>query len=138
MQFMPWSQELEIGIGEIDDQHQWLVSLTNQLHTHLSHGEPDQTLIGDCLAQLLDYTMNHFIAEEELLRRLGYPETDAHVQQHNMFCQQVMELLDRHDSGDQVGCAALDLLKNWLINHITRADKAYVDYFRQQKLDVNI
>ncbi|MFB1011226.1 MAG: bacteriohemerythrin [Thiopseudomonas sp.] len=136
MQFMPWSQDLEIGIGEVDEQHQWLVNLTNQLHTHMNEGQLDPQRIGDCLEQLMDYTMNHFIAEEELLKRHGYPDTDEHIRQHNQFCQQVMALQDRHEAGERVGNEAVDLLKNWLINHITRIDRDYVDYFRANNITV--
>lgn len=130
MVFMPWTKELEIGIAEIDEQHQWLVNLTNQLHETMSACEPDNERIGDILEQLIDYTMNHFIVEEELFERLGYPETDAHKAQHNVFCQKIMELLGRHDSGETVGVETLDLLKNWLLHHICKVDKAYVEHFR--------
>lgn len=137
MQFMPWSADLEIGVGEIDEQHQWLVNLTNQLHAHMSEtGALNADLISDCLSQLIDYTMNHFIAEEELFNRLGYPDSAAHIEQHNKFCKQVMELLERHDSGESVGSEAVELLKNWLINHITKVDKAYVDYFHAHNISI--
>lgn len=131
MVFMPWTNELEIGIAEIDEQHQWLVDLTNQLHTTMSQSEQNRERIGEVLEQLIDYTMNHFIVEEELFARLGYPETEAHKKQHDAFCKRVMGLLERHDSGETVGAEALDLLKNWLINHITKVDKAYVEFFRE-------
>ncbi|MBS7326419.1 MAG: bacteriohemerythrin [Thiopseudomonas sp.] len=136
MQFMPWSQDLEIGIGEVDEQHQWLVNLTNQLHAQMNDGQLNPQRIGDTLEQLMDYTMNHFIAEEELIKRHGYPGTDEHIRQHNAFCQQIMALQDRHEAGETVGNEAVDLLKNWLLNHITRIDKDYVDYFKANNISV--
>ena len=36
MLFMPWSEQLEVGIAEIDKQHRWLVDTTNSLHALLS------------------------------------------------------------------------------------------------------
>lgn len=136
MQFMPWSQDLEIGIGEVDEQHQWLVNLTNQLHAQMNDGQLNPQRIGDTLEQLMDYTMNHFIAEEELIKRHGYPGADEHIRQHNAFCQQIMALQDRHEAGETVGNEAVDLLKNWLLNHITRIDKDYVDYFKANNISV--
>ena len=35
MTFMPWTQALEVGIAEIDEQHRWLVEQTNALHQAL-------------------------------------------------------------------------------------------------------
>lgn len=137
MIFMPWTSELEIGIAEIDEQHQWLVDLTNQLHTTMSQSEQDRERIGNILEQLIDYTMNHFIVEEELFERLGYPETEAHKAQHNVFCRNVMDLLMRHDSGEVVNTEMLKLLKNWLLHHICKVDKAYVEHFRAHNIEPN-
>lgn len=123
MLFMPWGEHLEIGIAEIDEQHRWLVDTTNSLHALLSTGDAQAAELGVILEQLMDYTMNHFIVEEEIFDRLGYPESDAHKAQHNIFCEKVMDLLTRHDMGETVGVEALNLLKSWLTNHIVKVDK---------------
>lgn len=132
MLFMPWNEQLEIGIAEIDEQHRWLVDTTNTLHILLSTGSARADEIGQILEQLMNYTMNHFIVEEELFERLGYPESAAHKAQHNVFCERVMDLLTRHDMGETVGLDALNLLKSWLTNHIVKVDKQYVKHFRAQ------
>ncbi len=130
MLFMPWGEHLEVGIAEIDEQHRWLVDTTNSLHALLSTGDAQAAELGVILEQLMDYTMNHFIVEEEIFDRLGYPESDAHKAQHNIFCEKVMDLLTRHDMGETVGVEALNLLKSWLTNHIVKVDKQYVEHFR--------
>lgn len=136
MLFMPWNEQLEIGIAQIDEQHRWLVDITNTLHGLLSAGNAHAEELGHILEQLMDYTMNHFIVEEELFHRLGYPESNAHKAQHNVFCERVMDLLTRHDMGELVGLDALNLLKNWLTNHIIKIDKKYVEYFRTQGIAI--
>ena len=70
MTFWPWSEELEVGISDIDQQHRWLVDQTNRLHEALENQAEDSE-IGDLLEGLMDYTMNHFIVEEPLFARLG-------------------------------------------------------------------
>lgn len=129
MEFWPWSEAFEIGIAEIDEQHYWLVQQTNRLHKALS--ENNNLSVGELLEELMDYTMNHFIVEEEIFARLGYPETQEHLKQHTRFCEQIMGLLMRHDNGEAVGPECLEMLKNWLTHHILKADKAYVAFFRQ-------
>ncbi len=136
MLFMPWNEKLEVGIDEIYQQHRWLVDTTNQLHALLSSGEPQRDQVGTILEQLMEYTMNHFIVEEEIFLRLGYPESAAHKAQHNIFCEQVMDLLTRHDQGETVGINALKLLKSWLTNHIDKVDKQYVAHFRAQGIAI--
>lgn len=129
MTFWPWSKELEVGIGEIDEQHKWLVEQTNQLHDALEAGA-DREAVGDILENLMDYTMNHFIVEEDLFARLGYPESAAHKEEHDAFTSKVMTLLDRHENGEFAGDDALLLLKEWLTHHILKVDKAYVSHFQ--------
>ena len=130
MTFMPWTEELEVGIAEIDEQHRWLVDQTNALHDALL-GDAPTAVVGALLEGLMDYVTNHFIVEEDLFQRLGYPQADAHQAQHNLFSGQIMSLLSRHDQGEAVGPQTLTLLKDWLIHHILKVDKAYVQHFRQ-------
>ena len=133
MTFMPWTQALEVGIAEIDEQHRWLVEQTNALHQALQ-GEAPRAQVGALLEGLMDYVINHFIVEENLFARLGYPEAEAHQAQHDLFSGQVMSLLDRHEAGEAVGADALELLKDWLTHHILKVDKAYVAHFRAHGL----
>ena len=133
MTFMPWTQALEVGIAEIDEQHRWLVDQTNDLHEALRAGASREQ-VGALLEGLMDYVMNHFIVEENLFIRLGYPDTEAHQAQHNLFSGQVMSLLSRHDCGETVSAETLELLKDWLTHHILKVDKAYVAHFRAHGL----
>lgn len=130
--FMPWTDELLTGISEVDSQHKWLVDATNRLHDELSKPEADGAAVGEILEGLVDYTYNHFIMEEELFERLGYPETAAHKAQHNVFTSKISGLLMRHEAGEIASGEALELLKNWLIHHIMQTDKAYVGFFREK------
>ena len=136
MLFMPWSQQFEVGITEIDQQHRWLVNTTNTLHALLNTEDAQAQEIGSILEQLMDYSMNHFIIEEELFQRFDYPDSDSHKAQHNAFCEQVMSLLTRHDMGEAVGLDALNLLKDWLSNHILKVDKQYVEHFQAQGIAI--
>lgn len=130
--FMPWNDELLTGIKDVDIQHKWLVDATNRLHDELSKPQPDPATIGDILEGLVDYTYNHFIMEEELFERLGYPETAAHKAQHNVFTSKISGLLIKHESGEVSSGEALELLKDWLIHHIMKTDKAYVPFLQSK------
>lgn len=130
MTFMPWSSELEVGIAQIDEQHRWLVDKTNQLYDSLASADADTAAVGEVLEAMMDYTVNHFIVEEELFQRLGYPESTEHKAQHDKFIAQVMDLLQRHEAGEVSGNETLSLLADWLSHHILKVDKAYVAHFR--------
>jgi hemerythrin len=132
MAFMAWTDELATGISQVDEQHKWLVDATNRLHDALNQPTPDAAAVSDVLFGLVDYTYNHFIMEEELFQRLGYPETEAHKAQHNAFTGKVTALLQRHEHGEPVTNETLVFLKDWLIQHIMKTDKAYVPFLKEK------
>ena len=131
MTFMPWTSELELGIEEIDNQHKELVRLANVLHDEISGPAPQREAIGAVLEGLVDYTHNHFIVEEVLFQQHDYPETPAHQAQHNRFTEKAMDLLLRFEDGEEVSTEALDFLKDWLVHHICRVDRAYLSFFQE-------
>jgi hemerythrin len=128
MSFMVWSEALSVGLGSVDEQHGWLVDATNRLHAELARGTPDRQVTGNIIEGLMDYTMNHFIMEEALFLEHGYPEAAAHKTQHDAFTAKIMETLIRFEEGQEVGGETLDFLKQWLVEHIMRVDKAYAPF----------
>ena len=130
MSFMPWSEALQLGIATIDEQHHWLVDATNALHDELSKATPDRAAIGHILEGLVDYTVNHFVLEEELFARFGYQENAAHKAEHDGFTAKVMQLLLKFEQGENVGLDAMTLLKEWLQHHILIVDRAYVPFLQ--------
>ena len=130
MTFMPWSSALMLGIPRIDAQHQTLVQLINTLYDELSNPIPERAVIGQVLEGLVDYTHNHFIEEEVMFQRYGYPQTAEHTAEHAHFTAQAMDWLLRFEAGEDVDLEALDFLKDWLRCHILEEDRAYVPFFQ--------
>ncbi len=130
MGFMQWSDEFAFGLDGIDGQHQWLFSATNALHDALSAAQPDRAVIGALIEGLVDYTMNHFVAEEELFQRSGYAQAEAHKAEHDRFTASAFELLTKFEAGEPLTLETMDFLKSWLTHHIQKVDRAYVPYMQ--------
>ncbi len=128
MTFMPWSKALSVGMPAIDEQHHWLVDTMNRLHSELASREPDRAEVAQVLEGLMDYTVNHFVAEEVLFERYSYPQAQAHKALHDQFTRKVMQLLTEHEAGKSLGGEVVALLKEWLVQHIMGTDKAYVPF----------
>jgi len=124
MHFLEWSDEYEIGIPEIDAQHQGLVDCINDLAE--VKDQQDIRVIQDVFARLIDYTVNHFKYEEDLQASAGYENIDGHKQQHVMFVRKMETFQKRAAVGENVAMAVLSLLKLWLLAHIQREDMGYV------------
>lgn len=129
MALMPWNDELALGIASIDAQHRDLLDRVNLLHDQL--GNPKAA--GDILEDLVDATMNHFIAEEELLKRHGYAQADAHTSAHSGHTGKLVQLLDQFQAdAAAMNQASLSTLKDWLTQHILVDDKACAAFLQSK------
>ncbi|WP_047043224.1 bacteriohemerythrin [Vibrio mexicanus] len=125
---MEWSSELDIGLAEINRQHQTLLHLINELNHLLKHNY-GLASVKRVVQGLIGYTANHFKYEEILFEQVGYSGTKAHIEKHNNLVGQVLEFQKRVESGEDIGEELLSFLKDWLRTHIMSEDKAYSKTF---------
>ena len=125
MTLMTWDSTWSVNVKEIDAQHQKLIGIVNELHEAMKAGKA-RDVLGGVLAQLADYTVYHFRAEEKLLQLHGYPEYGAHEKEHETFTKAVLDLKARNDRGGLIlTINVLAFLKDWLTGHILKTDKNY-------------
>mgnify|MGYP003521541962 FL=1 len=132
MTFMPWNQAYSVGLENVDEQHRWLFDATNRLHNEVSKTVRSRLVIGDILEGLMDYTMNHFIMEEELFQRYSYPDAQAHKALHDKFTATIMGMVTNFENGANIENEMLEMLKHWLVQHIMQTDTAYIPFFQEQ------
>lgn len=127
--FVEWSNELSVGIEEIDTQHQVLVDLLNQIHEAIQqrHGAE---VTQDIVLKLDEYTRVHFAVEESLMRILHYPDYERHKEEHDQLVARLAGLHAKLDEGKgALGFELAQLLKHWLTKHIMEVDQRYVSHF---------
>lgn len=122
----PWNATFATGIEVIDEQHQTLVDLLNQLARCIT-SDADKLDIYAVFDALTDYALHHFQTEEGIWRRhLGVndPATLAHEQSHHDFVAEVARV--RQVAGtsqdDQTADQVLSFLTRWLAFHILEDD----------------
>lgn len=124
-----WNDRFATGIGSIDQQHQQLFEAVNRLHEAYVQGDPLPE-IQKALDFLLQYTVEHFRAEEDHMERLGYPGFAAHAVEHARLFDQVAVLKTRFDSGRAMSGDLTAFFADWLKHHIHQVDMAYVSYLK--------
>jgi len=131
MALIEWSDNLSVKINSIDEQHQTLVGMVNELHDSMEKGDSKDEL-GKVLGGLAGYTVKHFGYEENLFDKHGYPETDDHKKEHSDLINQVQDLQNRYktDESFTLGSDVMEFLKNWLTNHIQGTDKKYSSFLQ--------
>ena len=122
---MPWTQDLTVGVGMIDDQHKMLFEKADKLY-EAGRNHQAKEYIGELLKFLDDYTKKHFADEEKYMLSLNYPGFSAQKQAHADFIRQLAKLRCDYDaSGGNVLVVinANQLMLHWLTQHISVMDK---------------
>jgi len=126
--YIEWNDSFSVGVLVMDDQHKRFLSFLNELHGAMKKGMGVQA-IGKILTDLAQYTDYHFKAEEDLMKRHGYPELEYQKEAHRRFVEKVAEIRKRYEGGDHsVISEALTAVRDWLINHIQKMDRKYGPY----------
>ena len=121
-----WTDQLNVGIEVIDQQHRRIVEYINQLDDARSNNSSREE-IGFLINELVDYTISHFGFEESLQEEAGYPFLKSHQKVHELFTKRVADFQTRYNNGEDVTKGLNSLLVTWLFNHIKRDDNDYVE-----------
>ena len=129
MTIVAWDDSYRVGVELFDLQHEKLVRILNELH-HAMDRQENRQAQADLLDEFLTYATVHFAAEEKYLRENGYPDYATHRGEHNQFKTQLIDFKSRFDTGQTaMTVSIMQFLKQWLVEHILSADKAYGEYF---------
>ncbi len=124
-----WSDDLSVGIDEIDEQHKVLVDLLNEFHEAIQQHKGSE-VASEILKRLGDYTRIHFAVEESIMRLLDYPDYENHKIEHDSLIDELNELVEKLQSGKKsVNFELLHFLKLWLTKHIRESDAQYTPHF---------
>jgi len=126
MTYFVWDSSFNIGVDVIDQQHRRIVDYINRL----DEVQRDKNLekLQQVVSELVDYTLTHFIFEEELLEKANYPFISAHKKVHEAFKNRVSAYQERLNNGEDISKEVLSELRIWLTNHIKKDDRDYSSY----------
>jgi hemerythrin len=129
MPFTKWTDELSIGIPELDEEHKQWLEILNELHDAMGDNT-DEKLIKDIIKRMLEYSVMHLTHEEMHMLEHKYHLFEAHKEKHNRLIHKVELLLDRVNGNStfRLTVETVLLLKHWLTNHIMVTDKKYGEY----------
>jgi hemerythrin-like metal-binding protein len=125
MPLIEWKDEMSVNIREFDFHHKKLIALTNKLHYAINE-KRGAVVIGEVLAEVSNYTLYHFFAEEELMDKYEYPESVQHREEHIKLTEKTLQLMDDfRNYKDSIEKEMLDFLIEWISHHIFVTDKKY-------------
>lgn len=127
--YIVWSQDNQLGIAILDEQHRAIVSTINSLFYFIQE-KLGAAAVEPTLRVLVEYTKLHFTTEERLMKQAGYLQFDEHIQLHHKLAEQTIALTQSHVEAESAK-ETLRFLKDWWINHINVEDRKYAPAVRR-------
>jgi len=131
MKFIEWNPDYELEIKIVDQQHQKLIDIINELHDAMLQRHSREKL-PKILQALTDYTLIHFRTEEELMQRYNYKHKASHHDEHENFVKKVLEWKAQLEKNYTISIEIVHYLKEWLNEHILATDKDMATFLREK------
>ncbi len=132
MDYFSWSSRLDLGDPRIDSQHAGIAATLNDLRD-CGNGGSDRAGCRGVLGTLADRMAAHFATEEELFSVSGYPDADAHSEEHRKLLGELHRLRDEFDQNAPLGERVMQYMRVWITAHVLVFDKAYAAFARMRK-----
>jgi len=132
-----WTEKLESGYKEIDDQHRDLINRINEffdgLEKHYTSEATTRTL-----KYLVGYVKKHFSTEERLMTEYGYEEYDHHYAAHKKLTEELVSCYRRlvaSGNSAEVSEDLTEVLQVWFLEHILGYDMKMIDFLKSKTGD---
>jgi hemerythrin len=127
--FIVWKDDYSVQFGIIDEQHQGLVNMTNDLLKGCkAGGSAKDAVFMETVRKAVEYAQVHFYTEEKYMKQAAYPELGQHKKEHAAFVAKVQETVAAFEKGNADPLDLAIFLKEWLLSHIAVSDKKYAPY----------
>ncbi|HET9408990.1 MAG TPA: bacteriohemerythrin [Candidatus Sulfotelmatobacter sp.] len=123
-----WKPNYSVKVEAMDKQHKKLFELVNELSEAMRVGK-GKHVAGEVLNRLVDYTVQHFSAEEKLMEKHKYAAFSTHRIEHRHLTDKVLAFKKDFDAGNSsITPELLTFLQQWLTNHIQVVDRGYSEF----------
>jgi len=134
MALFEWKDDYSVSVKRFDGEHKKLFSLLNELNDAMAKGQ-GRFVIQRVLQQLIEYTRQHFAAEEAAMSSVAYDGLASHAAEHRELTAKVEKFSAEYSKGDtSITIDVLFFLRDWLENHILCTDRKYKEALMEAKL----
>jgi len=125
-----WNTKYEIGIPEVDFQHQYFLKLINRFHERLENGM-DEKMINNHFQEIILYSRFHFCSEENLMLLNNYNEYESHKKLHHQILEDLSRKISMYETGKISLFEVVNFLLAWFLNHTVEEDSKIVKFNKQ-------
>jgi hemerythrin len=122
-----WTEDLEIGIPTIDEEHRTWIGLVADFCNASVEGRANDAVYS-ALVEALRYTETHLSHEEAFMMENGYPYLEDHKAQHELAKEEMHKFTTGYYSEEYIIKYFSDFLPNWLMFHINTSDRKMAEW----------
>ncbi|MBN2794636.1 MAG: hemerythrin family protein [Clostridia bacterium] len=129
-----WSDDLKIGVEQIDGEHQRIFEEFDKLYSLMRVGEGID-FYPMVMNFLEDYLIDHLKHEESLQRSVEYTDYDNHKQMHDFFREKVNAFKSKQYRKIQnKDLIQLNLfMQQWFVEHIIKEDMKLGEFIKKKE-----
>lgn len=124
MPIFEWTQELDVGCDEMNNEHKQLISYMNKVYD-LNQENVEPPVIKLALNEFLECTKNHFSDEEAYMASFNYDDIETHKEKHRKLFEDLTLYIDEFERTGVLDNGFFEFLKLWLRGHIIYIDGKY-------------
>lgn len=130
-----WKEAYNLGILEIDPQHQKLIGIINKLYSAMQ-ASTEKAEMKTILNELADYADYHFSTEEKHFEEFNYIDKVEHTNSHNAYKEKIAQFSKEYEANESntLPFDLMDYLGGWWTGHILGEDRKYVGCFHEHGL----
>jgi hemerythrin len=144
MAFFEWEDRFSVNVAQIDQQHQRLFKLINDLHEAIARSNSLATMasvvkemdtVTSVIRELMSYAEYHFGTEECYMSDYSYSGRDQHQTEHQDFIKRVHafeQTFSREKTRLSIDIA--EFLREWWRGHILGSDKKVGAFLNREGL----
>ena len=126
-----WRQEWNCGNDEIDEQHDKILQIANDLIAKVYAGASHNECM-DMIKLFLEYVVNHFATEERILMEIEYDGLIAHIKKHEYLTNKAIYLKECYEKKELQPAAFLSfIIDEVVVEHLTKEDTKFFALLKQ-------
>jgi len=117
-----WNDLFSVDNGELDSQHKGMFDLANSIENDLGEEQIKKNII-----DLYKYTREHFVTEEQMMRKTKYSKFDEHQRFHKELIVKLDKISTKSFTEESV-FSFMTFIYDWLTHHILDQDKDFAHF----------
>lgn len=129
-----WDKSYSVNVKELDEQHQYFISLLNKAYQLVYQGEETEK-VSQLVKEIIEYAKIHFSTEEKYFDQFNYQGSEEHKKEHQKITTEIFEFYNKLAiEADFAVEELIDFLEDWLVKHLNDQDKKYTECFNKNGL----